>query len=272
MTVDREIKFQQLVEEGSLDWERKFDHKKWELRFQAVVDYANTQGHCQLPTDYTVTLSDGSVVNLFKFLSGALTELRYNRLPTSRVSLIHEYLITPGFLDQNEVLPKRRRVQKEFNSDTESIDESMPTSVIGTTIGDLSQPVLTHSNSASNTNQSSGDEIIPSSISPDNSLKSNNVIEIDIPSVKLSWEHKFNLYRSIVQASPDRNYNIDETLTIKAKDTDQCINLGQWLNLQRYFKRKGKLSKHHENKLEELVEHGFLWDVDVPEKSIWDKR
>lgn len=116
-------KLQALVDEGMLDWKPlRAEEKKWYcliiiflyhiyeakltsycryVRFQAVVNYANEHGSIHMPSE-EVTLEDGTKVDLNRWLAKELMTLRTNKLSPERDQLIHEHLVVPGYLTEEE--------------------------------------------------------------------------------------------------------------------------------------------------------------------------
>jgi len=96
---DRYEKFQKLVNEGVFEWEPSADDgKKWQLRFEALVQYAKQKGNCNLPKSIEVTLSDGSKCNLYNWLQFELSNRRKQKLKKDREQLFQENLIDKGYL------------------------------------------------------------------------------------------------------------------------------------------------------------------------------
>lgn len=98
----RQEKLQLLVDEGLLDWKPlKVDEKKWLIRFQAVVNFATEHGHLDLPQE-EVYLEDGSKADLSKWLARELNALRNSKLTPERDHFIHEHLVVPGYISEED--------------------------------------------------------------------------------------------------------------------------------------------------------------------------
>lgn len=78
---DRREKLQELVDQGKLAWFIGPYDDQWERMFDAVVSYGEEHsGNCNVPTNYSQTLPDGSEVRLGLWLYAQRQHRRLNKL------------------------------------------------------------------------------------------------------------------------------------------------------------------------------------------------
>jgi hypothetical protein len=195
---DKVDKFQSLVNEGVFDWEPSLEEaKKWDKKFEAVVQFALQHGHCHLPRGIELPLSDGSKCNLYNWLTHELVLRRQRKMKPEREQIFMSQLIAPGYLQWDK---------------KQAADEA-------------------------------------------------------------TWDLKFKCLVAYANAH-NGNYNVPESYKY-VDPLGHEIKLGIWLSYQRVEKRKGKLRKDREEKMNRLVEHGFLWDPNAKSgqgMNNWDRK
>ena len=63
LTREREMRLQELVDEGKLLWQM-IDENHWDVMYNLMVEYGQKYGHCNIPDQWEETLPDGKVVRL----------------------------------------------------------------------------------------------------------------------------------------------------------------------------------------------------------------
>lgn len=84
-----------------------------------------------------------------------------------------------------------------------------------------------------------------------------------------SWEMRYN---SLVNYAKENN-NCDISHNYFVKIDKETIKLGQWLTSQRQLKRSGKLPSEHEKQLQALVDQGLMnWDIAITSSDFKEKN
>jgi hypothetical protein len=271
LRADRAERLQTLVDAGLLEWRpTRYDEKKWMTRFEAVLAYAAENGNVEIPSGSDFTLSDGSKIDLAKWFSTEITELRAGRLNAKREQLIHEHLVAPGYLSE-EALTSRARPRKVAPDDP--LWQSKYEALISygeAHGGDYNVP------RSYSFIDASGKEILlgwwlhyqrtehrKRALRPDREEKLNALIEHgfkwDASFHSNQWERRYEallrFYEEFKTCNVPHSYKFRD-------DDGTIVSLGRWLEKQRRSKKLKTLSPDRDAKLQQLVDEGKLyWEI-----------
>lgn len=275
---ERLVKLQALSDQGKFEWEPiEQDARRWQMRFDALLDFAKSNGHCSLPKNMTISLPDGSTTNLFNWLAGELSLKRKKKLRPERESLFETQLVAPGYL----------KWYKKHESDEEIWETKYHTLLwYGEQFGHYNVPDNFKCVSADGNEVKLGcwlqyqrGERRRKKLRPDREQKLQKLVDTG----KLAWD--------IVKCNDvdpwDTKYQAllsycNEHGTCNVPDSfkyddgrGKPIRLGRWLGKQRRGKKIGKLRKDREALLQKLVDEGkLLWEIlnsDITMKS-WEMK
>lgn len=98
---DREALLQRLVDQGKFKWPEttviRSKEQRWNLAYDALVQYGHEYGHCNVPRAYECVLKDGYVLKLGLWLHSQRDFFRNNRLKQDRLDRLNR-LVERGML------------------------------------------------------------------------------------------------------------------------------------------------------------------------------
>ena len=95
---DRSDKLQHLVDEGKLKWEvDRYDDEAWNMQYDAMVEYGEEHGHCNVPQNVVYTLTDGRDVKLWYWLKDQREYYKLGKLKGDRLDKLQQ-LVDEGKL------------------------------------------------------------------------------------------------------------------------------------------------------------------------------
>lgn len=83
---------------GKLEWDSLGENRKWQVRFNTLIEYAHKNLHCTLPRNEEFTLIDGSKCILYNWLNNELAAKRKGKLKPDREEKFQQHLVNPGYL------------------------------------------------------------------------------------------------------------------------------------------------------------------------------
>jgi hypothetical protein len=265
----RQEKLQLLVDEGLLEWKPlKAEEKKWLIRFQAVVNYASEHGHIDLPSD-EVYLEDGTKADLNKWLARELNALRTSKLTPERDHLIHEHLVVPGYISEEDY--NSRINERKLAGESQWLSKYEQLLTYGLTHGgDYNVP------KDYATTDESGKECALGAwlASQRKEYKMQTLPSHREEKLSALIEHGFKWDASFKSEQWDKRYEAllkfyDEFKTCNVPhsykyvdETGEEIGLGRWLEHQRRCKKLKTLLPDRDRKLQQLVDEKKLyWDI-----------
>jgi len=82
LTKERELRLQELVDQGKLWWDIK-ERRDWDYMYAALVDYGRRNGTCNVPHGWKEVSPDGEVLNLGQWV-GSQRWRRFTHLTEER--------------------------------------------------------------------------------------------------------------------------------------------------------------------------------------------
>ena len=124
--VERLAKFQKLVDEGLLNWERESTvvarTNEWKKCFDALLAFGSTNGHYNVPLDYSVVNNDdGTMVPLGKWLKDQRYAYRAGKLPFDHLAQLQQLVNQGKMYWDDYTVPFQHGGQ--FDADVFDMDE-----------------------------------------------------------------------------------------------------------------------------------------------------
>ena len=262
---ERDLKLQQLVDEGLLQWSMPSiaspDDEKWSVMYGALLRYGQKYNHCNVPYSHDCTLEDGTTVKLGAWLRKqreqkkkgslrsdrdarllALVDANMLRMPSSHAtdddqwSTMMEALEAYGSKHGHGNVPQSLEYRCEDGT------------IIRLGAWLRKQRELKKKNS-----------LRPDRLSMLRGLVEENLLLWDAPCHCPSDDEKWDIMlEALVRYSQEKGHcNLSSCHEYAIYD-GTTVKLGAWLSQQRHHKKKGKLRPDREAKLQVLVEQGKL--------------
>jgi hypothetical protein len=254
---EREAQLQALVDEGKMDWAEDATSLQaddadsiWNANFEALVEYGNEHGHCNVTP---------SIKGLGCWISQQRLLHRKNLLRLEREEQL-QALVDEGKLMWDIASYDAARWSAHL-ADLMAYGEEHGHCNVPTVRGDSG---LGSWLTCQRTLKKKGN-LLPEREAQLQVLVDQGRLMWDVRSgMKDLWHQNFNALVAFGEENGDCNVDADD---------EEHAALAKWLQEQRFYKKKGKLTPERKEALQGLVDQGKLvWNVKSANKNRWQKN
>lgn len=252
--------------------------ERWFMMLQALEDFGEQYGHCNVPISYECEAPDGSIVKLGTWLSTQRQLKRKVSLRREREALL-QALVNEGLLQW--VMPSIASPDDEkWSAVLESLIQ------FGNKFGHCNVPYGRDSTLEDGTNIRLGawlrkqrELMKTGSLRADREARLQALVDkgmLKLPPSQTTAKDQWNAAVLLIKSYYDPvNGAVKVPLNVEVTLPDNTgFRLGGWLRKQSELRKKGQLSEEQEAELQTLVDEGLIvWDVsaeDLPDGDKWD--